>query len=419
MHMLRCCLTAAVLFPALFGTAVAQDAAGPVRPAKVFTVTGSDSEFRRTYPGIVLPSKEVELSFRVSGRVIELPIRASMRLEEGAVVAQLDQRDFEAQVAQLQSQKDEALARLEVLRTGARPEEIAVLEATVSAAEARLGQARDQFERSRQLAERGVTTTAKLREDESALRVAAAQFEAELEQLAIGRAGGRPEEIAAAEAALRGLDTRIESARDDLADTTLRAPFAGIVARRDIENFSNITSGQTVVLMQDISTVDVVFDIPGTDITAILATGAENVKSVVVFDAVPGRELEGEVVEFSTQADAATQTYRGRMSVKLPEDAVVLPGMVARIITTAPSDQQTVLEIPLSAIAVAPDGSSFVWRVEPADNSVSQQPVTLGEVSGGNVSVTDGLADGDIVVSAGVSQLQQGMQIRPITEVGG
>ena len=286
MHMLRLCLTAAILFSALMGTGFAQDVSDPVRPAKVYTVAGSDSEFRRTYPGIVLPSKEVELSFRVSGRVVELPIRASMRLEEGAVVAQLDQRDFEAQVAQLQSQKDEALARLEVLRTGARPEEIAVLEATVSAAEARLGQARDQFERSRQLAERGVTTTAKLREDESALRVAAAQFEAELEQLAIGRAGGRPEEIAAAEAALRGLVTRIESAQDDLSDTTLRAPFAGIVARRDIENFSNITSGQTVVLMQDISTVDVVFDIPGTDITAILATGAENVKSVVEFDAV-------------------------------------------------------------------------------------------------------------------------------------
>lgn len=412
-------ITALAALPLLNGASPAQTAEDMVRPAKVHMVVETETELRRVYPGIALPSKEVELSFRVSGRVIELPVRASMNVEKDAIIAQLDTRDFEARVAELSSQREQALAELQVLRTGARPEEIAVLESAVQAAEARLDEARDQFDRTRQLAERGVVATAQLEQREVSLRVATAQLETELERLAIGRAGGRPEEIAAAEAALKGLEARLQLAENDLADTALRAPFGGIIARRDIENFSNVQAGQPVVLMQDLSTVDVVFDLPGTDITAILATGAVNVVTTVAFDAIPGQGFETELVEFSTQADAATQTYRGRVSVTLPKGAVILPGMVARVITTAPRKSRKILTVPLSALGATPDGSSFVWQVNLSNNTVSRQAVTLGEVSGDGVSVTEGLNPGDVVVSAGVSQLQEGMKIRPVTKIGG
>jgi len=406
------CVAVVLMQPAL-----AQDATETIRPAKVFTATQTASEIGRTYPGIVLPSREVELSFRVSGRVMELPIRAAMDIGEGDMVAALDPRDFERQIAQLESQRDQAIAQLAALRAGARAEEIIALEAAVRAAEAQVDQTRDQAERTRTLVERGVTAAARQKQDDAALRVAEANLETAIEQLEIGRAGGRAEDIEASEAALRGLEAQLQVARDNLEDATLLAPFEGVVARRDIDNFVNIQAGQSVALLQSIAILHVAFDIPGTDITALTINGVEQVRFAVTFDAAPDQVFAAEVVEFSLQADAATQTFRGRVAVTQPEDFVLLPGMVARVraTTDAPTPE---IRVPLTAIASAPDGSPQVWLVGD-DNSVSAKPVTLGGVTGEMIAIAEGLAPGERVVAAGVGQITDGMTIRPIDRIGG
>ena len=99
--------------------------------------------------------------------------------------------------------------------------------------------------------------------------MAQANLRAQQEQLRIGEIGGRPEEIAAAEAAMRGIDAQIKVARDNLSDATLTAPFDGIIARRDIENFSNVSAGQSIALLQRIQVVHLAFDIPSLDVTQL------------------------------------------------------------------------------------------------------------------------------------------------------
>ncbi len=398
--------------------AKAQEGSGTARPAKVHTVVSSETFFQRVYPALVFPSREAELSFRVSGRVVELPVRASAGVAEGDVIAKLDTRDFEAQILQLESQRDQAVAQLSVLRSGARPEEISALEAAVAAAEAQRNQARDEYERTRQLVERGVTSAAQLEQREAAFRVAEAELLSRQEQLTIGRIGGRPEEILAAEASIRGIDAQIQAAHDNLLDATLRAPFSGTVARRNIENFSNIQAGEPIVLLQNLSTLEVGFDLPGADLVSMSGVGFENVSSYVVFDALPGVEVEGELVEFSTQADAATQTYRGRLLVNAPDGMIVLPGMVARVIARAVVENDENLTVPLTALASAPDGSPFVWRVDAQDNRVSRQPVEIGEISQDGAVVLAGLEAGSMVVTAGLSGLQDGMTVRPVSQIG-
>lgn len=386
------------------------------RPAKVTTVEATEATIRRGYPAIVLPSKEVELSFRVSGRVIDLPIRGAQDVPEGGLIAQIDPRDFERQVVQLESARDQSDAQLRALRSGARSEEIVALEAAVEAAQAQVDQARDQAERTRELAERGVVAEARLEQDDAALRVAEADLRAQQEQLIIGQSGGRAEDVEAAEAALRGLESQLQVARDNLADATLGAPFSGVIARRDIDNFTNVQAGQTIALLQNLSTVHLAFDVPGPDVTTLSAGGQSQITTQVEFDALPGQIFDAEVVEFSVQADAATQTYRGRVSVQQPNGAVILPGMVARVFASAPGSASE-LRIPLTAVGAEPDGAPFVWRVDD-DNVVSKQAIALGEAAGGQVAVTEGVAAGDRVIGAGVSQVIDGMTIRPITRVG-
>ncbi|TCL09559.1 RND family efflux transporter MFP subunit [Shimia isoporae] len=408
-----------------FGTALflsnqvtAQENDAPPRPAKVHVVTAQESVLSRSYPAVAFPSREVALSFRVGGRVVDLPIRASQAVKAGDLIAQLDTRDFEADVSQLEARLDEAEAQLQILKTGARPEEIAALKAAVQAASVQLEQARDEYERTKQLVERGVVAATVVEQQEAAVRVAEAELVSRNEQLTIGLIGGRPEEVLAAEAGIRGLKAQLQAARDTLSDATLRAPFDGVIARRSIEAFSNVQAGADIALLQNIKTLEVGFDLPGADIVAMANKGFDLFENAVTFDALPDLELPADLVEFATQADTATQTYRGRLLVTLPDGAVVLPGMVARVHIRGSSYEAAVVSVPQSALAAAPDGSTFVWKVDANSNAVTSAPVTVSDVTESGTIVTSGLSAGDVVVSAGIGDLQDGTIIRPIQKVG-
>ncbi len=391
----------------------AQDTA---RPAKVLVVQETTSKVLRRYPAIVQPSQEAEVSFKVPGQVVDFPVWASTSLSKGDVIAQLDQRPFIAALEQLNSQRDQAQAQLDALQTGARDEEIAALEAAVAAAQAQATQAKEQVERTRKLADRGVVAQAQLEQSEAAASVASAQLDAAREDLALARAGARAEEIAAAQAALRGLDSQVRRAQDDLDDATLRAPFDGVVARRDIENFSNIQAGQSIVLLQALKTVDLGFDVPGPDV--LIWSGSEDAGAVVELDARPGLQIPSKLVEFSSQADRGTQTYHARVSIEVPTGAQVLPGMVGSVIVSSDAAATPRIEVPLTGVAANPEGGAFVWVVDRETNAVSARDVTLGAVIGDKVVVSQGLQPGDMIVTAGVTYLRDGAVIRPVTKVG-
>ena len=174
--------------------------------------------------------------------------------------------------------------------------------------------------------------------------------------------------------------------------------------------------GKNIVLLQGLDVVHLAFDIPGPDVTELTRNGPDQISNTVLFDALPGQEFAAEIVEFSVQADSATQTYRGRVAVEVPEDAIILPGMIANVISSTPGTESQIIA-PLSAIAAAADGAPFVWRVDDA-GQVSEQSVALGAARGAHVVITSGLSAGDVVVAAGVSEIFDGMTIRPIRSVG-
>ncbi|MCZ6665474.1 MAG: efflux RND transporter periplasmic adaptor subunit [Gammaproteobacteria bacterium] len=383
---------------------------------KTITVEPVPYGLQRSYPAVVLPAREVALSFRVSGRIVELPIRAMMQVEKGEVIAQLDMRDFEAEIAQLESQYAQAEAQLRAMRTGARAEDIAALEAAVEASEAQVEAERQQFKRTQTLLDKGVVTRVRLETDETALRVGEADLRARKQELAKGQAGARAEDVEAQEAVIRGLNAQLKTAGDNLADATLRAPFDGIIAKREVENFANVQAKDPIALLQNLETLELIFDVPGPDVSKLAA--AHDVSSVAILDAIPGKEFEARLVEFSTQADLATQTYRARVAITPPEDASILPGMVGTVVVSEPQTETSVVSVPVSAVASEPDGTAFVWVVDPASNAVQKRPVETAEASGATIIVSAGLAAGDIVVTAGLSQLQPDMVVRPVSEIG-
>ena len=383
---------------------------------KVITVQSELLALQRRYPAVIQPAREVTLAFEVSGRIIELPFRAAAEVQEGDIIAQLDTTDFRANVAGLENQRAQAEAQLRSMIAGARAEDVAALQASVDAAQAQLTQAQDQFDRTAELLERGVATVSRRDQDLAALRVAEAQLRSAQEELSKGQAGARVEDVEAQEAAIAAIDAQLDTARKNLSDATLRAPFSGTIARREVDNFTNITAGSPIALLQQLDRIELVFDAPGPDVAKF--ADAEEVIAEVEINARPGEVFPGELVEFSTQADQSTQTFRGRVAVDRPEGRGVLPGMIGTVIASQLSGLGETLLVPISAVAAQSDGSASVWRVDPETETVEQVPVQVGEVRGETIVVTEGLETGDVVVTAGLSSLRPGMKVRPITEIG-
>ncbi|PLW76534.1 efflux RND transporter periplasmic adaptor subunit [Cohaesibacter celericrescens] len=379
-----------------------------IRPVKVITVASEQVAEEKGYPAIVLPSQQVELSFRTAGQVIELSAKASASVKKYDVIAKLDTRDLETKISGLESQLLQAQAQLSALTSGARKEDIASLNANVVASEAQMEVARNQWERSLNLFKKGIIAKAKLDQDKGQYDVAAAQLEAVKQELIKGKSGGRQEDVAAQQAVIGGIEANLKSAKDNLSDATLRAPFDGIVARREVDNFANIQAKQTIAILQRLSKLELSFDVPGPDVAKIdtNATPAISVK----LDSIEDVTFKANLVEFNTQANSATQTFSGRVSIEQPDGAIVLPGMTGIVVLTQPHGTSSKLSIPGTALAVEPSGEKYVWIV--SNDTVKKQLVSVGKAMGSLLEITDGLSGGEQVVTAGVSFLQNGMKVR-------
>ena len=387
------------------------------RPVKSVVVTKSGAALRWSYPAVVLPAKQALLSFRSSGQLIEVPIRAAQKVEKGDVIAQLDPRDFQAEIARLGTQLDQAKAKLIQMRKGARTEDVASLQANLDAAKARFREAQQQVDRTRELYQKGIVAKARMDQDLSAVEVAEAQLRASEEELKKGRAGARKEEVAQQQAVIRGYETQLESAEDALRDATLRAPFSGIIAKREVENFANVQAKETIAELQKLDTINLIFDVPGPDVSP-LAAREKSLLTVVQIDSMPGKSFPAKLIEFSTRADPATQTFRARVAITPPGGSVILPGMAGQISITDEGQDEGNFTVPSIAIGAEPDGKPFVWVVGKPDNAVSKRFVTTGEATGEDVTIMEGLQVGDIVVTAGLSSLREGMRVRPVSKIG-
>ena len=190
--------------------------------------------------------RQVNLGFRVAGRIAEMPIDEGASVEAGATLAQLDQQPFIDALAGAEAQVATARAELEKRRNGNRPQEIAQAEAAVAVRRADMVRTREAFQRRRALVATGAVSQSVFEAAEAEYLAAEAQLRAAEEALALLRAGSRVEDIAAAEAQLAAAIAERDRVKTNLADTTLKAPDAGTILTRAAEPGAIVQSGATI-----------------------------------------------------------------------------------------------------------------------------------------------------------------------------
>ncbi len=388
-------------------TEKAPEIAPLVRAVKVMVV--GDSAVRgRTFPGKAEAVLAVPLSFRVGGPLLEVKVERGDFVRKGDVLAKLDPRDYEVRIRETEAGIARLQATLKAMRAGARAEDIAALEAQLRAAKAKRREAELAWKRVKDLYEKGSAPRADYDRAVAARDAAAAAVEALEQNLAKAKAGARAEDIEAAEASLKALEAKLESARNALADTVLKAPFDGWVERKFVEDFQMVSSGTPIVLLADHSAIEVAVDVPEDLIHAVAAART----AICRFPALGGLEVRAAVCETASSADPMTLTYKVKVRFRNDLEKPVLPGMSAdvRFELVPPDEGGEVFELPPEAVFER-EGSPRVWLLPEGESRVRSLAVEVVG-TGERGLLVKGLKRGARIVAAGAQFLSEGQEVR-------
>jgi multidrug efflux system membrane fusion protein len=387
-----------------------------VRPVKMMTVTSYQEAAKRSFPGKVRASKRVDLAFQVNGPLIELPVEEGQRVKEGDLLARIDPRDFEVNLRNAEGRLENAKASLKAMQQ-ARPEDIRRLTAAVNKAEAALKLGKAEYDRIMRIkaADPGAVSQGMVDRALEKKERAEAELRNAQEELRIGKVGARAEDVAAKRAEIKSLAADVDAAKLQLSYTYLRAPYSGVISKRYVDNFQEIRAKDPIVSLDDISHVEILVDVPEAIIAKV--RGAGKVNAVAEFSSAPGNQYPLTLKEYSTRADPKTQTYRVVLQMPQPADLNVLPGMTVNVISTSSPGEGGSGQIVIPADAVFADeaGTPHVWVVDKKTMKVQRRKVTTGNLRGTeSIQVTDGLQAGETIAVAGVNQLREGMEVRPL-----
>ena len=311
------------------------------------------------FSGAAVAAVETRLSFRVGGAIEVLAVEVGDSVEEGTLIAEIDSIDYQLRVESAQASLAQATAQLKDFESD--------------------------FRRIRGLYERDNAS----QDDYDSSRAA----------------------VESGRAQVRAAQKQLEQARLQVSYCKLFAPAAGRVATVDAEVNENIASGQPVVTLNIASTPEVEVGIP----EIVIGEINRGVRvPAITFTALPNRTATGVVSEVSPTTANGTTTYPVR--VRLTSGAAgVRPGMAAEVEfrVSGPAGPAR-LVVPPHAVGEDRQGR-FVWVISPTaegEGAVSRRQVETGDLVEGGMEVLGGLRQGELVVTAGVSGLQEGQRVR-------
>lgn len=345
---------AAALLSGLTLAACQQEAvqATPPRPVRTEIVRHTADVDPIELTGVIEARDQVDLAFRIGGILEERLVSVGDRIAVGDTVARL--------------RTDEVR---NILRTA---------QAKLSAAQAGLTQAAADLQRQQQLAARGVVAEART----------------ELAQQAEQSARASVDEA----------EAQLQSATDNTGYAELKAEAAGSVTAIAADSGEVVSPGKWIVRLALDSGKDAVFNVP----LRLIRDGSKEAEVTVMLADDPAIAVTGRVREVAPQANAVTGTYEVKVGLKDPPDTMRLGATVVGRVSLS---SDPVVRLPGTSLTKI-GSEADVWVVDPATMTVAVRPVAVRRYDEDSVVIGDGLADGDIVVTAGVHALRPGQEVR-------
>jgi len=321
-----------------------------IRPVKVMEVSNVYDYQLKDFSAVTQETQESQISFRVSGPLIKLLVDEGQKINKGQLIAEIDPRDFEINLMAKKAKYEQTKAT------------------------------KDRFE---VLYKKDAVS-----KNELDLRVAN----------------------------FLQAKSNYEDAKNALTDTKLRAQFSGFIDKKFVENFDQVNAGQVIVTMIDISVIEVKFYIPENIAVQFRKFSAAKAR----FDVYPGVEFNTTLKEMGKKAESEGFPVTLYLDHKNVKDAEYIfgPGMscvVNLVLKEKPlKEEASIVYVPFESIFSAGNEElPSVWIVDKSSMTVSKKNISVGEmVLQDYVQVLSGLNSGEVIVTAGVSQLQEAQKIK-------
>ena len=313
-----------------------------IRPVLIEVVSGS-AVSDLSFNGTIQSASRADLSFRTSGRIIEMLVSEGNFVEKGQFIAKLDAKDAEIALASARNE---------------------------------LNNARAEYQRAKVLHEsRKVMSKSEF--EEFALR--------------FNLARNKHDELT------RRLD-----------DTTLKAPFSGVVSRTYVDNHVLVQSNETIVSMHDLNALEAVINVPDN-----LMTGNGDRTDILAQSTIaPYPTFELSLKKYETEPDPVTGTYAVTFAVDATSESGLLPGMNVHVFSGDTKGTTQSIQLPLTSINPDNLGNQYIWVVD-EQNVLQKREVVTGSLNGDRVQIDGNLQKGEKVVVSGTLNLEQGLEVRP------
>ncbi|WP_395702801.1 efflux RND transporter periplasmic adaptor subunit [Aquabacterium sp.] len=278
---------------------------------------------------------ELDLGFQVGGRIARLQVDEGNAVQAGQAVAELDASDLQLAAERARAQAEAARQALAALQAGARPEELRAAEAALAQARADRQLADQQVLRTQQLIAQGFISPDQMDRVRSAATTAAARVDQVGANLALLRAGARPQELQRARAELDAAVAARAAAERQLGYVTLTSPISGIVSVRLVERGQVVPAGQPVLRIAELSRPWVRAYLAEGDLARVRLGQPVEVR----VDGLPRQRFSGRLAFIAPQAEFTPKTvetralrvdlvYRVKVDVDDPQGALKI-GMPA------------------------------------------------------------------------------------------
>lgn len=303
--------------------------------------------------GSLIPVNQATIKSKVSGQVQEAALREGVSVQEGQVLARLDQADLNARLAQQQAMLEEAQARLNMAQ-------------------------KNEYNAKALLSQKFISQTS---------------FDTTANAVELARAN------------VKSASAMVELARIALNDSVIRAPISGIISKRHVQAGDKVAPDMPVYTIVGLQELTLEAQVPTTDIPRVKI--GQDVSFRV--DGFAKREFSGKVARINPTTEAGSRAMLVYISVP-NADGVLRGGMFAKGNITTERTKEAPM-VPLAALREEA-GRQVVYRI--ADGIVVSQPVSLGLRSEdvGLAEVTEGLDKGANVIISKLEGVKPGAKVK-------
>ena len=294
--------------------------------------------------GTVDANTTADVAFQVSGKISRVAVEEGQFVRAGQLLAAVDPTDYQL---------------------------------TAQQANASAAQAKGEYERMRQLHEKGSLA---------------------------------PNDFAKFQAAAEVATSNASLAQKRLGDTQLTSPISGVVARRGVELGEMASPGMPAFTIVAVDPVEIRVGIPESQI-GLIRRGAT---ATIAVPALPGPMYTARVTMIGVSADAASRTYPVKIDVPNPGQRL-LPGMIAEAHISGNRITRA-FTVPGEAVVRDAEGATLVFIYFPAEKRVYSRRVTVGAPIDREIEITDGVAPGELIVIAGQDRLRDGAAVDATVE---